>query len=184
MPLRKRLLVFRYLLPVLNLAAYVVLLHISTGPAHSQYVGFDPLEPLPHKIARVLSAPTYFLALTLREWSGNYSARFLNWCAGGFGAVLWYGIGYWIDCELGLLPKPSPRRSVRLGSAVLLSILVLGVAAVWVYLIAAQRQFLETLLHKHLLELSAQLVVWPLVFGVILTRIMAYNARPRSLRPS
>jgi hypothetical protein len=184
MPLRKRLMAFRYVLPVLNLAAYIVLLQISTVSAHSQNVGFDPLEPLPHKIARVLSAPTYFLALTLREWLGNYNGQFLNWCAGGLGVVLWYGIGYWIDCELGILPKPEPRKSVRLGSAVLLSILVVGVAATWVYLMAVQRQFFETLLHKHLLELSAQLVVWPLVFGVILTRIMAYNGRSTSLHSS
>jgi hypothetical protein len=49
---------------------------------------------------------------------------------------------------------------------------------------AAQRPFLETLLHNHLLELSAQLVVWPLVFAVILIRIIAHNWRPTSLHPS
>lgn len=173
MSTKNGLLAFRYMLPVFSLVTYVVLLQTATGPALPPNVGFDPSEPLPHKIARVvMGPPAYILALTLREWLSDYSPLFFNCCTGLFGVALWYGIGYWIDCELGLLPKPAPRKSIRLGSACLLAMLVVYVAASWVYVMATRPPFLET----HLLEISGQLA-WAIVLALILARIMAYNGR-------
>ena len=57
---------FRYLLPALELSAYLAA-WLGRPRPFSKSVGFDPFEPSLHRIARVAAGPAYSLALDLQD---------------------------------------------------------------------------------------------------------------------
>ena len=147
----KKMPAFRYLLPMLELAA--VFTRCERPRPISNSVGFDPFDPLPDRIARIASGPADSLAVILQDALRNQDPRFLDWSAAILGATLWYAIGYWIDCELGALPKPTPRRWLLWTASSLLALFALAVAGEWLYLVAYQRVYLERQLLSHLPEM-------------------------------
>lgn len=148
----KKMPAFRYLLPMLELAAYLAAWLERPRPI-SNSVGFDPFDPLPDRIARIASGPADSLAVILQDALRNQDPRFLDWSAAILGATRWYAIGYWIDCELGALPKPTPRRWLLWTASSLLALFALAVAGEWLYLVAYQRVYLERKLLSHLPEM-------------------------------
>jgi hypothetical protein len=159
---------------MLELAAYLAAWLERPRPI-SNSVGFDPFDPLPDRIARIASGPADSLAVILQDALRNQDPRFLDWSAAILGATLWYAIGYWIDCELGALPKPTPRRWLLWTASSLLALFALAVAGEWLYLVAYQRVYLERKLLSHLPEMLSQFAAWPALLAAMLTRIVMHN---------
>ncbi len=118
---------FRTLLPVVHLAACLVVVFICK---------IMPTLTISPRTARIvtdvecgINLPVLAVPLALRAVFRIDASRAL-WLAIPFVPVLWYAVGLWIDRRLGLVPQNRPRPSALYSISLLISFCVLVLLAI------------------------------------------------------
>jgi hypothetical protein len=90
---------WRWILPIVQLAIYLLLIGLAERPSGPNGIIVDPIEPLARRFALAINSPALFVANVVAKITGQHNFEFIIISVGGLLLFQWYGVGWWIDIK-------------------------------------------------------------------------------------